>query len=279
MRHTWLAEKNVIRFFGDPAPIQKNYHVPDFRRDIANIPVINSVHIQCGVAEQDAHLETQWVQEQSDKYGLAGAIIAFCDLTQKNLEAQLDRHALARNFRGIRQIVGRDAIEDAKNGTNALLASQAFKLGLECLARHKLSFDLQLTPPLLTAAARLFKSVETLPVAICHAASPQNFTQDGLALWEAGLKDFAQNQNAICKISGFGMFDHNWTVESIREKILRVIDIFSPQRVAFGSNFPVDKLNASYVDVMSAYLIITEGFTKAERTAMFYDTAQSFYRM
>jgi len=35
IKHTWLAERGVTRFFGDPAPIQKNYYVPDFKLSLS----------------------------------------------------------------------------------------------------------------------------------------------------------------------------------------------------------------------------------------------------
>lgn len=279
MRHTWLVQRGIVRFFGDPAPIQTNYHVPNFIADIKDLPVVKSVHIQCGVAEEDSVKETAWVQAQSNECGLANAIVAFCDLTHKDFEKNLDEHRQFSNLRGIRQIVGRDAKEDARNGTNALLEDLAFAKGLSVLASKDLTFDLQLTPPLLKSAARVFKSIEDMPVAICHAGSPQDFTKEGLKDWHAGLKDFAEHDNAICKISGFGMFDWDWTVETIREKVLRVIDIFGPHRVAFGSNFPVDRLYASYGSTIGAYLEITKDFSVSERKAMFYDVAARFYRI
>jgi predicted TIM-barrel fold metal-dependent hydrolase len=279
MRHTWLAEKGAIRFFGDPAPIQKNYHVPEFKADISDLPIAASVHIQCGVALEDSVKETEWVQSQSDIHGLANAIVGFCDLTAEDAQVDLDAHQQFENLRGVRQIVGRSAEEDAKLGTNTLLENPAFKDGLKSLIARKLSFDLQLTPPLMQAAARLFKSVEDVPLALCHAGSPGDFSKDGMKQWQDGLKAFAEHGNMICKLSGFGMFDHDWTVESIRDRVLRAIDIFGPARIAFGSNFPVDKLTASYTDTIGAYLTITESFSKSERDAMFYDTAAAFYRI
>lgn len=279
MRHTWLAEKGVVRFFGDPKPIQKNYHVPDFKADIEDLPVVGSVHIQCGVALEHNVRETEFVQAQSDAHGLANAIVAFCDLTGNFAQSELDQHQQFKNLRGVRQIVGRDAVEDARLGTNALLENPVFKDGLTSLIKRDLSFDLQLTAPLLPAAAKLFKSVEDVPVAICHAGSPQDFSKDGLRDWESGLKTFAEHGNAICKISGLGMFDHNWTVESLRERVLRTIDVFGPGRVAFGSNFPVDKLYASYVKTFRAFLTLTADFSKSEREDMFHNTAKRFYRI
>lgn len=279
VKHTWLAETGVTRFFGDPAPIQKNYFVSDFKTDYGDLPIVGSVHIQCGVALEHNVKETEFVQAQSDSHGLANAIVAFCDLTQITSQAELDQHQAFKNLRGVRQILGRDAIEDAKNGTNALLENPAFKDGLKTLIKRDLSFDLQLTPPLLSAAARLFKSMEKLPVAICHAGSPQDFSKEGIRDWETGLKDFAEHGNMICKISGLGMFDHSWTVDSFRERVLRTIDVFGPSRIAFGSNFPVDKLYASYEDTFGAFIALTDAFSISERDDMFYGTAQRFYRI
>ncbi|MEL6687304.1 MAG: amidohydrolase family protein [Pseudomonadota bacterium] len=277
-RHTWLLQPGR-RFFGDPAPIAKNYHVPEFRDDVGDLPLVGSVHIQVGVEEDHSVGETEWLASQNEQYGLPSAIVAFCDLTKENAQSELDRHQAFATLKGVRQIVGRDAKEDARNGTNALLENPDFKTGLSSLIKRGLSFDLQLTPPLLSAAAELFAQVEDLPVALCHAGSLQDFSEDGVSAWEAGLKRFADVPNAICKLSGFGMFDHDWSATSIRDYVLRAIDIFGPERVAIGSNFPVDKLTASYAKTIGAYIGITDGFSATERDAMFYATAKAFYRL
>ena len=279
IKHTWLAEKDVVRFFGDPAPIQKNYHVPEFKIDHGDLPIVGSVHVQCGVALEHNVKETEFVQGQHDAYGMANAIIAFCDLTSSGAQAELDQQQVFKNLRGVRQIVGRSAEEDAKLGTNTLLENPAFRDGLKSLIERELSFDLQLTPPLLRASAKLFKSIEDVPLALCHAGSPSDLSRDGLKTWEADLRGLAEHGNMICKISGLGMFDQNWTVESFRERVLRTIDVFGPSRIAFGSNFPVDKLYASYVDTFSAFLTLTQGFSTSERDDMFYNTAKDFYRI
>ena len=279
IKHSWLAERGVKRFFGDPSPIQKNYFVPDFVTDHGGLPIVGSVHVQCGVATEHNVKETEFVQGQSDSYGMANAIVAFCDLTKQHAQAELEQQQAFKNLRGIRQIVGRDAAEDAKNGTNALLENPAFEDGLKTLIKRKLSFDLQLTPPLLKAAAKLFKSVEEVPVAICHAGSPQDFSREAMRDWELGLRDFAEHGNMICKISGLGMFDQNWTIASLRERILRTIDIFGPSRIAFGSNFPVDKLYASYVKTFEAFITLTQDFSASEQVDMFFSTAKNFYRI
>jgi len=277
--YPWLMEKGVKRFFGDPAPIQKDYLVSDFRTDISALPVEKSVHVQVGVTPEDAVRETAWLQATGEAHGLPSAIVAFTDLTSPDLAAQLDAHGEHDRLRGIRQIVGRSAEEDRRTGTQGLLSDPAFLSGLRTLADRDFSFDLQLTPLLMAASADLLEQVPELHVALCHAGSPSDFSEDGLAEWRTGLARLARLPNLICKLSGFGMFQPDWTTDSIRPLVLTAIGIFGTGRIAFGSNFPVDKLADDYARIMGAPCDITADFTDADREQMFAGTAERFYRL
>jgi predicted TIM-barrel fold metal-dependent hydrolase len=276
-RYPWLMQRGTERFFGNPDPIRRNYLVRDFRADIGSLPVTASVHVQVGASEDHSVAESLWLQRVAEAEGLPSAIVAFCDLTRPDLEQELDRHAAAARLRGVRQIVGRSAEEDAATGTRGLLDDPAFVRGLGTLARRGLSFDLQLTPPLMAQAFEVLAQVPGLRVALCHAGSPGDFSPAGVRQWRAGLAQLARLPNVICKLSGFGMFEHDWTVASLRPRILAAIDLLGPARIAFGSNFPVDRLYRGYGEVMSAYLEITAGFSSGEREAMFAATAEGFY--
>ncbi|MEM1050771.1 MAG: amidohydrolase family protein [Pseudomonadota bacterium] len=277
--YPWLMERGAKRFFGDPAPIQRNYLVEDLRADFAELTVTKSVHVQVGVALNDSLKETLWLQRQCEETQFPSAIVAFADLCEASLGDVLDAHAQSVAFRGVRQIVGRSAEEDAKTGTNTLLGEPVFEKGLRELARRDLSFDLQLTLPLMRESAKVLGQVEGLKVALCHAGSPCDFNPDALSEWYAGLQHLAQIPGMICKLSGFGMFKHDWDMEHIRPLILNAIDVFGPERIAFGSNFPVDKLYASYDRTMRAYLEVVQEFTHSEIDAMFSGNADQFYRI
>lgn len=276
-RYPWLMEVGVVRFFGDPAPIQRDYQVTDFRSDIGDLPVVSSVHVQVGVAPGDELAETLWLQEQSQLHGLPNAIIALCDLTVPDLEAQLDAHKSATALRGIRQIVGRSEAEDARTGSGALLDDPAFLSGLQCLAKLGLSFDLQLIPAQMERAAALLSQVPELRVALCHAGSLSDRSPEGLARWKHGIGQLAKLPNLICKLSGFGMFDRNWSAQSIREQFETVLELFGPDRMAFGSNFPVDKLAMPYGEVWRRYFELADGLNSEDLNALFHGTAARFY--
>ena len=206
--YPWLMARGERRFFGDPTPIQKNYLPQDLCRDMSDFDIVKSVHIQVGVADGDEVIETRWLQSCAEENGFPSAIVAFCDLTREDCDAILDAHQESTNFRGIRQIVSRSAEEDAKTGTAGLLENTKFAEGLNRLAKRKISFDLQLTPPILAHAAAFFCRHGATPLALCHAGSLQDFSPEGVIQWRNGLAALAQHDNVLCKVSGFGMFNH-----------------------------------------------------------------------
>lgn len=277
--YPWLIEKGVKRFFGDPAAIQKNYLVDDLRSDASAYELEASVHIQVGVVAGDEVRETAWLEETAGRDGLPTAIVAYCDLESPQVERTIDAHRHHSRLRGVRQIVGRSAEEDAKTGSGALLDNPAWRDGLALLNEHGLTFDLQLIPPQLPRAAEVMASVDGLGVALCHCGSPWDRSPSGLRDWRRGLELLAENDRVHCKISGLAMFDHDWEIDDIRPLIETCIDVFGPARCMFGSNFPVDKLHKQYGEIWKAYERIAGELPQADQDRLFGATARAFYRL
>ena len=278
-RYPWLMAKGEKRFFGDPTPIQKNYLVDDLRTDARGFELVGSVHIQVGVASGDEVRETRWLEETAENDGLPSAIVAYCELERDDVDGQLDAHGVSSRMRGARQIVGRSDAEDAITGSGALLDNPRWRDGLRRLAARGLSFDLQITPRQATRVAGVLADVPELRVALCHCGSPWDQSAKGLDKWRDGLRTLADLPNMYCKISGLGMFNHDWATDDIRPIVESCLDIFGTGRCMFGSNFPVDKLHAGYSDVWNAYSEIVSGLDDGERHALFVGNAKAFYRI
>ena len=277
--YPWLMARGVTRFFGDPTPIQKNYLVSDLRDDAVDYDLVASVHVQVGVAPGDELKETAWQQQTGDDDGLPSAIVAFCELDSPEAPANLKAQLLHPRLRGARQIVGRSDEEDAITGSGELIDNPAWRENLGLLGELGLSFDLQLTPGQVPRVAEVLAATPDTDVALCHCGSPWDQSKAGIESWREGLRLLASLPNVYCKISGLGMFDHDWTVDSIRPIVESCIEIFGAERAMFGSNFPVDKLHASYSQVWSAYEEISAGLSVQEQALLFGDTARSFYRL
>ena len=286
VHYPWLATKGIVRFFGDPAPIQKNYLPADLKADFDHLPVEKTVHIQVGASDEQHLLESQIVQGMSDESGVANAIIAFCQLDNKVRTKQLDELSKLKNFRGIRQIVGRSPEEDTDTGTGALLSNPEWLKGLIELSERSLCFDLQLIPDQMLKAAELIAKVPNLKVALCHCGSPwylKTQSPDQQRTWEQGISALAALPNVHCKISGLTMFNHDWSTEMITPVIHAVLTAFGAERCMFGSNFPVDKLHANYRDLWFAYLHALDNYqptlSETQKQALFKFNCKTFYKI
>ena len=273
VHYPWLMEFGKPRFFGDPTPIQRDYLLAEHRAISHNHGFVASVHIQVGA--EDGLAEARWVDQVAHANPEWPMVqVAFCDLTAPDRDVQLDQFQALPSVVGVRQIVGRSPDEDAKNGTNALIADPEFKAGLHSLASCGLSFDLQLIPELMKPMGKVLEQVPDLQVALCHAGSPYDRSSDGISKWAAGLAQLSALQNVSCKLSGLGMFDHDWNAGTVRPIADVVMKQFGPDRVMFGSNFPVCSLSSSFDELMERHMAIVP---EEHHKAVFHDNAERFY--
>jgi predicted TIM-barrel fold metal-dependent hydrolase len=93
------------------------------------------------------------------------------------------------------------------------------------------------------------------------------------------MEHLARCPNTVVKISGLGMVDHAWTVESLRPWVSTCIELWGPRRALFGTNWPVDRLFSSYGDVVEAYAELVSEHTAEERLDLFSGTANRVFRL
>ena len=271
--YPWLMEKGKKRFFGDPTPIQRNYLIDEHIKLATAHGFKASVHIQVGAT--DGLEEAKWVNKiVSEHESWPMAQVAFCDLSSDQREIQLDELQKLSSVVGVRQIVGRSPAEDANSKTNELLTSDNFMQGLQSISDRGLSFDLQIIPELSETCAAVFSQFPNLQVILCHAGSPYNRTSEGITSWASDLNHLSKLPNVSCKLSGLGMFDHNWTQLTVAPIVTTVMEQFGSKRVMFGSNFPVDSLSSSFKDLFERLTgIIDEKYFED----VFFKTAQRIY--
>lgn len=282
VHYPWLMARGVRRFFGDPTPIQKNYLATDLLADAAGLPLTGSVHVQVGAADSDILAETRWLQsiaEQSEGPGLPSAIIAFCDLARADAPAVLEAHLQSARVRGVRQIVGRAPHDEQQAASDALIDDGRFWQHLGVAQQLGLSFDLQIVAAQASRVAARLERLPTLRVALCHCGSPWDQSVAGLAAWRDALRTLASLPQVHCKLSGFGMFDPGWSIDSIRPLVETCVEVFGAARCMFGSNFPVEKLARSYTELWRAYADITASLAESDRRRLFDATAREFYRL
>jgi predicted TIM-barrel fold metal-dependent hydrolase len=280
--YPWLTDARREMLIGDPAPLAKNYLLPDFFADTARQNVVKSVHLEAGHSGGDPVLETAWLQGIADdpaSRGFPHAIVAYANFAAPDVERTLERHKEHRNVRGIRHIVNRHPDPILNFADRDYLNDPTWRQNFGLLKRFDLSFDLQLYPAQMESAAALARDNPDVQMILNHTGMPIEQTSEGYEEWRSGIQRLAACPNIAAKISGRGMLDHHWTTDSIRPFVLGTIEIFGAERCAFASNFPVDSLFSDYDAIWNAFKAITADFSASERAALFHDTAARLYRI
>ncbi|MBV8396305.1 MAG: amidohydrolase family protein [Actinobacteria bacterium] len=230
-----------------------------------NVPKI--VHVQAALGIADPVEETRWLQAQADATCYPHGIVGHCDLVEPDAAEQLDRHLEYANFRGVR---------DFAAGTN--LDNPDWLRGLRAMVDRNLVFCIDTVWEQMGEVARV---ADETGVVMCmdHAGFPRERTDEYLANWRRGMAEAAKSENVIVKISGLGMCDTRWTVDSIRPYVLGCIEAFGVDRCVMGTNWPVDRIYSSYGDVLDAYAEIIADFSDDEQTKLFSANAERIFRV
>jgi predicted TIM-barrel fold metal-dependent hydrolase len=269
LRYVWLERDFVHPLLGDIDAIKaQHYWVQDFIAEIRFSSVPKAVHVQAALGIEDPVEETKWLQSFADEYGYPHAIVAECHLNQSDAEAVLERHSQFRNVRGIRDF-----------GPGEYLLDPAWRAGFSLLERFNLICDIDTRPERAASLLDLAMTYPGVQIVVDHCALPEKRDADYFQMWRKALATMARAPNVTMKISGLGMCDNRWTLESVRPWILSCIEIFGVPRVVFGSNWPLDRLYSSYPDLVNAYRTILGGFSDADQLAMLSSNAERLFRI
>jgi predicted TIM-barrel fold metal-dependent hydrolase len=271
--HGWLSDPEVWpsqeAYLGDYAILKRNYLVDDLLDQFDGCNLTKVVHVQADWGGDPVD-ETRWLQKLADETGFPQAIVAFTDLRSVGAAEELDRHMQSPNMRGIR-MHGLMFPDD-------LLVDPAFRRGFAALAGRGLNYDLSLSWEQMGKGLDLAGAFPMCQLVVNHTGMPLQRGEAYFRSWRGGMATLAQAPNIAVKISGLGMGDHDWTVESLRPWVLETISLFGIDRCMFGSNWPVDTLYGPPRRLIDAYRQITEGFSPSEQRRLFSENAERIYR-
>jgi predicted TIM-barrel fold metal-dependent hydrolase len=273
--HLWDADAYSYPLLQGPsAATYRRYLIDDFLADTSGLNLVQSVHLQGEIGREHSLDETIWLQSIAERHGFPQAIVAYAPLQDPTVGDILAQQARYANVRGIRQILNPDQC-----GRDDYLTDSQWQAGYRRLADFGMSFDLQADPEQMADAATLAEATPTVPVVINHTGMPRDQSRAGFERWRAAMAAMARLRHVSAKVSGFSMFDRAWTDESIRPYVRTTIDLFGVDRCMFASNFPVDRVVASFERIYESFDHLTSDLSATERDQLFAANAVRIYRL
>lgn len=217
--------------------------------------------------------ETLWLLELADENPFIAGVVGWVDLQSQETMQQLDALAAHAKFKGVRHLVESEPADD-------WLTQAGVVRGLQELAKRELTYDLLVHTRHLKHAAEAVGQCPETRFVIDHMAKPP-IKSGEIGEWARGLKPLAASPNVSCKLSGLVTEANwsNWRVEDLKPYVETVLEHFGPERMMFGSDWPVCLLAGTYERVLEAFQHLLSGLSEEDRELIFAKNASQFYRI
>lgn len=267
--HFWRYSPEEYDWIDDSlAALRRDFLPEDLK------PLLDAAGIDGCIAVQ----VRQSIEETRFMLGLAKAnpwirgVVGWVDLRSEDCASQLDCFRDDPRLIAIRHIAQAEADD--------FLLGEAFGRGIAELAAHDLAYDLLVFPRQLEAAIGLVSAHPDQRFVLDHLAKPDLRGGD-LGDWATSVQRLAQAPNVACKLSGLATEAdwQNWTPDTLRPAFATVLDAFGPDRLLFGSDWPVCLSAVTYArwfDTASAWL---EDLTTTEKAAILGGNTARWYRL
>ncbi|MGH3316425.1 MAG: amidohydrolase family protein, partial [Nocardioidaceae bacterium] len=260
--HVWdLAVREQAWLSGDAmAPIRRSFSAEDLRDAIADADVAATVVVQTVPVPE----ETPELLDLAGKDDLVAGVVGWVDLTAGSVADDLA--ALQESAGGQRLVGIRHLVQDEP--ADWLLRSDV-RRGLDAVGSAGLRYDLLTLPHQLSAATETVDALEDVEFVLDHCSKPP--IADGeIDSWAADVRALARRPNVACKLSGLvtEAAPGNVDAPALAPYVDAVLDAFGPDRLMFGSDWPVCLLATSYSGWLTTVHELIGHLSDAERAAV-----------
>ena len=269
-QHFWDLDRFTYAWM-PPAPsrLRRNFLPEDLAPILAEHRFDGTVLVQA-----HTHIdETRWFLELARQHAFIKGVVGWVDLTDARLCATLDELQQHPKFKGVRHPV-HDEADDRWLLRDDVIA------GLGELARREIPYDLLLRPVHLPLVPRIAERVPDLNMVIDHIAKP-SIAKHRIEGWAQDIQAAAAIPQVYCKLSGMitEADRDSWSAEDLRPYVGHVLDAFGPERLMFGSDWPVCLLAGSWKQVLAAFTQALGPMPAPARDRILGGTAEWFYRL
>jgi L-fuconolactonase len=217
--------------------------------------------------------ETEWLLDLAATRASIAGVVGWVDLEAPVDEIESTLTGLLEDPRlaGIRHLVHEEPDDD-------WLIRPAVLRGLGVLERHDVPYDLLLRPRHLPHVPALSERLPGLRMVVDHIAKPL-IAEGRMEPWATDFGTAAANPNVWCKLSGMiTEADHlSWTSDDLAPYIEVALDAFGPDRLMYGSDWPVCTLAGSYARVIGALRTVLGSIDDEVEARLFGGSSAEFY--
>lgn len=257
-RDTWITD--------EMAAIRRDFLPADLE------PVLKANGIDGCVAVQadQSEAETTLLVSLANAYDFIKGVVGWVDLRANNLYDKLETYSQYEEIKGFRHV--------AQAEPDDFLMRPEVIRGIRQLAAFDFTYDILIYPSQLKAALHLVREVPEVKFVVDHLAKP-NITKGEINRWSNWMSELAKQPNVHCKLSGMVTEAdwHNWSKKDFFPYLNVAFEQFGPDRLLFGSDWPVCLVAADYTQVKTIVEEYVAPWGDEVRAKVFGGNAVGFY--
>ncbi len=216
-------------------------------------------------------VETDWLLALADQHPFLRGVVGWVPLASADIESVLHRYAANKKLRGVRHVV-HDEPDDR------FILGEAFNHGVSLLRKFDLRYDLLIFDEHLPVTIEFVDRHPGQVFIVDHIANPRIKIGE-IDVWKRNLTELAKRPNVYCKLSGMvNRADfQSWTSAALKPYYDAVLNIFTPSRLMYGSDWPVCTVACGYQKWVETVRDWTQPLSAAEQARIFGQTAVEAY--
>jgi len=266
-QHYWRLERGDYHWMPADGPLHRDW----LPADLAPLNLASGIDGTIAVQAAQTVAETEFLLELANQpQNSIVAVVGWVDLDSDHAAADLERLAADPKLRAVRPML-QDLTDPAWILRPRVLDN------LRLFADLGLVYELLSYPGHLPYALQAIDRIPGVPVIIDHLSKP-TYSSPPPDFWRTWMAHFAERDNTAVKISGMVTeVGRDWTADVVRPNAEAVIELFGPDRVMFGSDWPVCVQAADHARVVGLAEELTSGLSAAEQDAFWSGTATRYY--
>jgi L-fuconolactonase len=272
--HLWLRSRGDYHWLDSRtnpalAPIERDYLLEDYRPLATANGITGSVLVQAA----QSVAETRWLLAQAHAGDdLILGVVGWIDMAAPDAPDVLAALAQDKLLRSIRPM-----LQDIPDPDWVL--QPRLDAAFRALIDLDLSFDVLIRPAHLRSLLTLLARYPELRAIVDHCAKP-DIAHGMWHPWADGIRRIASETQAWCKLSGLATEARpGWKVDDLRPYVEYVIECFGPQRIVWGSDWPVMTLNTDYARWLDAAKQLIGSLSPADQAGIIGRNGVRFYRL
>lgn len=270
-QHFWKYNANDYPWIGTEHLVLKRDFFP------GNLePILKASDIFGCIAVQARQTleETNWLIELAEQNAFIKGVVGWLPLCELQIDQTLEQYADRSHLVGVRHI-----IHDEPDDQFILRAD--FNEGISRLAPNDLVYDILIFEKHLSATIEFVDRHPNIQFVVDHIAKPKIHPDTFDQNWKTNLIELALRENVSCKLSGMVTEapDFVWDQQLLTPYFETALEAFGPNRLLFGSDWPVSLLGTDYGKWIDAVNSALNELSLDEQAAIWGKNAQRIYKL